>query len=295
MTRPLRLEFAGALYHVTSRGDHRSPIFLDELDRETWLEILGTVCSRYNFVVHSYCQMTNHYHLLVETVDAGLGTGLRQLNGAYSQHFNRRHRRIGHVFQGRYKAILCQKEKYLFELARYIVLNPVRAGMVSSPADWHWSSYQYMCKDAGAPPWLEIEPLLLKFAPTRAEALTAYRAFVLAGIAGQSPLMDAKHQLFLGDDDFIAQFTGPSPDNLMNVSRTHRKATAKPLTDYFGPGISRADGIADAFFSTAYSMAEIATHCGISVRTVSRAIRLREGAGTTAGAVQSSEMSDCRN
>lgn len=128
MTRPLRLEFAGALYHVTSRGDHRGSIYFDDTDRLAWLDVLATVCARFNFVVHSYCQMTNHYHLLIETIDGDLARGMRQLNGAYSQHFNRRHGLVGHVFQGRYKAILVQKESYLMELARYVVLNPMRAG-----------------------------------------------------------------------------------------------------------------------------------------------------------------------
>lgn len=141
MTRPLRLEFPGALYHVTSRGDRRGTIYLDDTDRLAWQEVLALVCERYHFVVHSFCQMSNHYHLLVETVEANLSQGMRQLNGVYTQHFNRRHKLVGHVLQGRYKAILVQKENYLLELARYIVLNPVRAHMVASPDDCYWSSH----------------------------------------------------------------------------------------------------------------------------------------------------------
>ena len=100
MTRPLRLEFSGALYHVTSRGDRRGDIYRDDDDRIAWLAVLSETCSRYNFVVHAFCQMTNHYHLLIETIDGDLGRGMRQLNGAYSQYYNRRHRLVGHVFQG---------------------------------------------------------------------------------------------------------------------------------------------------------------------------------------------------
>ena len=133
MARPLRLEFAGALYHVTSRGDRREDIYLDDGDRQDWLAVLAHVCERFNWVVHAYCQMTNHYHLLVETVDGNLSQGMRQLNGLYTQRFNRRHRQVGHLFQGRYKAILVQKEAHLLELSRYVVLNPVRAGMVALP------------------------------------------------------------------------------------------------------------------------------------------------------------------
>jgi len=142
MTRPLRLEFSGALYHVTSRGDGREAIFLDNEDREIFLGVLSSVCERFNWCVHAYCLMDNHYHLLIETPDANLSKGMRQLNGVFTQSFNRKHKRVGHVFQGRYKAIIVQKESYLLELARYIVLNPVRAGMVRSAKDWPWSSYR---------------------------------------------------------------------------------------------------------------------------------------------------------
>ena len=130
MARPLRIEFAGALYHVTSRGDRREDIYLDDGDRQLFLEVLEAVCERFNWEVHAYCLMSNHYHLLVETPDGNLSRGMRHLNGVYTQRFNRRHKKVGHVFQGRYKAILVQKENYLLELSRYIVLNPVRAGMV---------------------------------------------------------------------------------------------------------------------------------------------------------------------
>jgi glycosyltransferase involved in cell wall biosynthesis len=130
MARPLRIEFAGALYHVTSRGDGREDIYLNDEDREVWLEVLGEVCGRYNWVCHTYCLMSNHYHILIETPESNLSLGMRQLNGGYTQRFNKRHNRVGHVFQGRFKGILVDKESYLLELARYIVLNPVRAKMV---------------------------------------------------------------------------------------------------------------------------------------------------------------------
>ena len=141
MARPLRLEFAGALYHITSRGDRREAINRAADDREAWLEVLGNVCARFNWVLYAYCQMTNHYHVLVETIDGNLSRGMRQLNGRYTQRFNRRHSLVGHVLQGRYKAILVQKETYLLELTRYVVLNPLRAGVVNQPEDWPWSSY----------------------------------------------------------------------------------------------------------------------------------------------------------
>ena len=119
MARPLRLEFAGALYHITSRGNERKAIYVDDTDFELFLTLLGKVCEQYNWVVHAYCLMTNHYHLLVETPDANLSKGMRQLNGTFTQAINRQHQRVGHLFQGRYKAILVDKDAYLLELSRY--------------------------------------------------------------------------------------------------------------------------------------------------------------------------------
>ena len=118
MARPLRIEFAGALYHLTARGNGWGDIYLDDSDRVLFLEVLAGVCKQYNWLCRAYCLMGNHYHLLVETPDANLSQGMRQLNGVYTQRFNRRHKRVGHVFQGRYKAILVQANSYLLELSR---------------------------------------------------------------------------------------------------------------------------------------------------------------------------------
>ena len=138
MSRPLRLEFPGALYHVTARGNGRDNIYLDDVDRRAFDDLLSEVCERHVWRVHAACQMGNHYHLLIETPDANLSRGMRQLNGVYTQRFNRWHGRAGHVFQGRYKAILVEKQAYLLELCRYVVLNPVRAAMAARPGDWPW-------------------------------------------------------------------------------------------------------------------------------------------------------------
>ena len=132
MARPLRIELSGGLYHVTSRGDRREDIYFSEADREAWLALFAQVCARFNWICHAYCLMTNHYHLIIETPEGNLANGMRQLNGVYTQIVNRAHGRVGHVFQGRYKAILVDKESYLLELVRYVVLNPVRAGMVDN-------------------------------------------------------------------------------------------------------------------------------------------------------------------
>lgn len=141
MTRPLRIEFKGALYHITSRGNARQVIFLTEKDFTDFLFVLCSVVKRYHFILHAYCLMNNHYHLLIETPEGNLSKGIRQLNGLYTQRFNQRHQRVGHLLQGRYKAILVDKDNYLLALCRYVALNPIRAKIVKDPKDYKWSSY----------------------------------------------------------------------------------------------------------------------------------------------------------
>lgn len=277
MTRPLRLEFAGALYHVTSRGDRRGAIYFDNTDRQAWLEVLATVCTRFNFVVHAFCQMTNHYHLLVETIDGELGRGMRQLNGAYSQHINRRHGLAGHVFQGRYHAILVQKEGYLLELARYVVLNPLRARMVDSLDAWPWSSHRHVMLPEGKPEWLETDWLLGLFSSDRNHACHAYHKFVASGIGLLSPLRHTEHQMFLGDRNFVEEHLNRAePDALGEITRVQRRSVALSLQEYGARYPNRAEAMALAYRSTAYSMPEIAQHFGVSTKTVGRAVKLFE-------------------
>jgi len=170
MARPLRLEFPGALYHVTSRGDRREAIYEDDDDRLQWLDVLSKVCDRYNWRVHAYCLMDNHYHVLLETGDGNLSKGMRHLNGVYTQYFNRRHNRVGHVYQGRFKAVLVEKEAYLLELSRYVVLNPIRARMINNMDQWQWSSYRSTIGKAPEPAWLETDWLLSQFGRQRKHA-----------------------------------------------------------------------------------------------------------------------------
>jgi putative transposase len=278
MARPLRLEFAGALYHVTSRGDRREDIFLSDDDRKEWLAVLALVCDRFNWVVHAYCQMTNHYHLLIETVEGNLSQGMRQLNGLYTQRFNRHHGMVGHLFQGRYKAILVQKEAHLLELSRYVVLNPVRAKMVVLPEEWHWSSYGACVHDQFAPPWLDTDWLLLQFGTERNRARKAFRQFVFEGHELASPLLATRHQLLLGDDDFVKQHqTEMKKSDLREVSIAHRRSLALSLDAYQERYAQRNEAMAQAYQSGAYTMAQIAEHFGVHYMTVSRAVRAHEG------------------
>src|SRR4249920_3550219 len=177
MARPLRIEYADALYHVTSRGDRQEAIFDDDQDRTGFLNVLGEVISRFRWRCNAYCLMGNHYHLMIETPQGNLTKGMRQLNGVFTQWSNRRHKRSGHLFQGRYKAILVDRDSYFLELARYIVLNPVRAAMVKHPRLWAWSSYAAMIGKSATPAWLTSGDLLAQFGKRRAAARRRYQQF----------------------------------------------------------------------------------------------------------------------
>ena len=163
---------------------------------------MSHVCERFNWVVHSYYQVTNHYHLLVETIDGNLSRGMRQLNGIYTQMFSRRYHESGHLFQGRYKAILVQKETYLLELTRYVVLNPVRARMVTKPEYWEWSSFNAMMGAETERQWLDVDWTLSQFGKNRGEAIAAYQQFVMEGKGLPDPKEQTKYQMFLGSDEF---------------------------------------------------------------------------------------------
>lgn len=201
MARPLRLEFPGALYHLTARGNARENIYHDDTDRRHFLDLLGREIGQQGWKCYAYCLMNNHYHLLIETPQANLVQGMRRLNGVYTQAFNRRHHRVGHVFQGRYKSILVDRDSYLLELCRYIVLNPVRAQVVSSVRDWPWSSYRGTAGFGRPPDWLETEGVLAWFGRERKRAQLAYRRFVAAGAL--SPWGDLRGQIWLGHEDFL--------------------------------------------------------------------------------------------
>ena len=181
MARPVRLEYPGALWHVTVRGNERRHVFRAESDRLFFLDLLGRTVGLFRWRLHAYVLMGNHYHLLVETPEPTLSRGMRELNGVYTQAFNRRHRRSGHLFQGRFKSILVEKQPHLLELARYVVLNPVRARLVRSAGAWRWSSYRATAGLAPAPRWLEVEGTLDLFGGNRSLARASYRKFVGEG------------------------------------------------------------------------------------------------------------------
>jgi len=271
MTRPLRLEFEGALYHITSRGDRREAIYESDADRSGFLSLLGDVCATYNWICHAYCLMGNHYHLLVETPDANLSRGMRQLNGVYTQDFNRRHGRCGHVFQGRYKSILVDRESYLLELTRYIVLNPVRAGMVKCPQDWPWSSFRAIVGRAESPAWLYNDWLLSVFGRHKADAIARYLEFVSEGMHHASIWSDLNQQIYLGDDQFVERVQSMInlEQDLSEIPAAQSRPRAKPLHVYLRLEQDRNRAIARAYQSGGYTLREIAAYFNLHYSTVS--------------------------
>lgn len=284
MARPLRIEYPGAVYHITSRGNARGRIYKDDKDRETFLEILGSVIKRYNYLCHAYCLMDNHYHLIIETPEANLSRGMRQLNGVYTQAYNRRHRETGHIFQGRYKAILVEKEEYLLELCRYVVLNPIRAGIIKSPDQWQWSSYLATIGKAKAPEYLTVEWILGQFASKRRKAERQYAEFVKSGIIKGKPWDDLKGQILLGEEDFITRFKGLLADKkeIKEIPRLQRYVGRPELAKLFkkkdtGDRGRREDVIYHAHVKYGYTLKEIADYLRIHYTTVSKIIKEAEG------------------
>ncbi len=284
MSRPIRLEFPNALYHVTSRGNAQQNIYLCDADRQQFLNVLEHVCQRYNWVVHAYCLMSNHYHLLIETPDANLSKGMRQLNGLYTQDFNRTHKRVGHVYQGRYKAILVEKQAYLLELARYIVLNPVRAEMVRSAKDWKWSSYRATAALTKGPKWLATHWLLSQFAKTKNVAIKHYREFVKAGKNQPSPMDELKNQVYLGGEEFIEEMQGKlsslqssSDSDLSEVPRVQRRLATFTLQEIMDKNPDRNTGILQAYQTGRFSMKEVGLQFGLHYSRVSRIVKSAQG------------------
>src|SRR6266576_3422054 len=273
MARPLRLEFPGAIYHVTSRGNARHRVFFTDADRELLLSILSGVVSRYGWICHAYCLMANHYHLLVETPKANLSIGMRQLNGIYSQSFNRWHKRVGHLFQGWFKAILVERESHLLELCRYIVLNPVRVKGSAKASTWKWSSYRATAGLASVPEFLRTDWILEQFGKSRLRAQQQYREFVRDGLASR-PWDDLKGQIDLGSEACVEKHASGKKD-IKEIARGQLRAAKPSLEQILGRRGEK--GIGEAY-EHGYRLNEIASHLGVHYATVSRRLKWIEQA-----------------
>ena len=280
MSRPLRIEYPGAVYHVTSRGNEKKPVFKDDNDRQNFLNTLQHVNKRYNWICHTYCLMTNHYHLLIETPDGNLSIGMRQLNSVYTQLFNKRHGRTGHLFQGRYKAILIQKDSHLLEVCRYVVLNPVRAKMVDKPEGWKWSSYLATGGKAKPHPCLTPDWVLGQFSRKQGKAEQEYRKFVSWGIGKATIWTEVRGQAVLGEEGFIDQFVDhlKKHKKIPEIPRSQRHADRPVLDKLFGAGQShtgqkRRKIITEAIEQYGYRQKEIADHLGLHYSLISRIVK----------------------
>jgi REP element-mobilizing transposase RayT len=280
------LEYPGAVYHVTARGNAGQEIFLDDEDREAFLATLGTVVARFHWIVHAYCLMTNHYHLLVETPEANLSRGMRQLNGVTTQAFNRRHDRTGHVLEGRFKAILVEKESPLLELARYVVLNPVRARAVEHPRLWKWSSYRATSQETRVPDFLTTDWILAQFRSKRELPERGYRRFVAEGrdIAVWENLRGG---VFLGSDAFVKKLSRrlrgkPESKEIPQAQRRAARPTLETLFQGKTKDKAKRDrAIHEAVVRHGYTQSAIASYLDLHYSTVSRIVKQVDAAQET--------------
>ena len=287
MSRPLRIELPDGLYHVTSRGDRREPIFVDDDDRIVLLEVVAQAMARFDAMAHAYCLMGNHYHFVLQTRQANLSRMMRHVNGVYAQAFNRRHGIVGHLFQGRFKAIHVDRDAYFLAVCRYVDLNPVRARLVDDPSAWRWSSYRAHVGIDTVPEWLhsgELHAHLLgRKAASAADQTTAsasYQQFVQDGLGDPLWERGLRQEIYLGGADFIEQIQtrmsheqAHSADIPAAQSRRPRAARLDPAQP------SREQRMLRAHLEGNQSLSAIAKDWGLSVSRVSRLIRRAELAG----------------
>lgn len=279
MARPLRIEYPGATYHVVARGNERSHIYTDDHDREGFLSEVERIAHRLQWQLVAYCLMGNHYHLLVRTANGDLCRGMRNVNGVYAQAFNRRHQRVGHLFQGRYKAILVEDGQYLQAVGRYILRNPVRAGICPRPQDWPWSSYNATLGHAPALHCLDPRPLLLPFGPDAGTALPYFRTFVEDD--GEDATWDPlAGRVILGSDTFSVEQTAAAQHRISQDIPQIQRDPVRPHLAEIITAPRNADQLRRARHTHGYRIAQIAAFLGCHPSTVSRALRAAESEAT---------------
>lgn len=278
MSRPLRIEYPGAVYHVISRGNAGQDIFITNHDRQKFLHWLEDTVKIHNLLIHAYCLMGSHYHLLVETPDGNLSKAMRDLNGNYTQSFNYFHERKGHLMQGRYKAYVIEKEAYLLEVARYIVLNPVRAGLVAHPNKWAWSSYAMTAGKNKSTHWFFSEWILDFFAANKTNARHHYKKYIQAGIDAGDPHQEAVNGFLLGGSQFVHRIWEQTngSEELREYPRKERvvgRLSLKEIFEDVKTKQDRDDAIKFARFRCGYLASEIAREVNLERSVVSRISR----------------------
>ncbi|MDH3461569.1 MAG: transposase [Burkholderiaceae bacterium] len=285
MSRPLRIEFPGAVYHVTSRGDRRESIFECDADRHVLLAVVAQGLERFGAQMLAYCLMGNHYHFVLHTRKANLSLLMRHINGVYTQAFNRSHAKVGHLFQGRFKAILVDRDAYLVEVCRYVELNPVRARIVNSPSAWAWSSYRAHVMEAASPVWLDTEGmhgyLLGRPANGSADSKRAARLYAKLVEAGRDVRLweqSLNRQIYLGDDDFVMRMQSLAAQDgaiSKNVPKPQR-SMPKDLAHWLRVCESREEALRRAHVESGISMTALASELGVTVARVSQLIARAE-------------------
>lgn len=274
MSRPLRIEFAGALYHVTARGNEQKAILRDDFDRAEWVTTLAQVCDRFAWRCIAWCLMDNHFHLVLETPRPNLARGMRQLNGRYAQRFNRRHRRVGHLFQARYKALLVQRGGHLLEACRYTVLNPERTRRPRRYDTWPWSSYRATAGLEPAPRWLELDQVLGQFASKRRLAQRRYRAFIHAGLEdGLHRPLPTDGGIYLAEHAYIRR-RGGKPNGSPEIPRAQREPIGVLLEQLLRASSDQA--VTRAYREGGYTLREIADALDVHYSTISRRLAVQE-------------------
>jgi len=278
MARPLRLELPGAVYHVTSVGNGGQLVFREPEDSARFLDILGETCRRFDWACWAYCLLPDRYHLVVETRQATLARGMRQLNGRYTQDFNRRHGVGGHVLQGRYRAVMVESPDFVAAICRDTVRQPLAQGLADDPLAWRWSSHRAVAgrlpPGRPAPDWLAVDALLALHGGDPAR----YGDDVAA--ADRAAVWDhLRHQVFLGSEAFVAAMRewarteAAGRGNLAEIPKAQWQAPPPPLETFAAEAASRDEAMARAYLSGAYSQASIARHFAVHYSTVSRAVR----------------------
>lgn len=235
MPRPLRIQYPGAVYHVMNRGNARQAIFEDAADANRFIEILDQIAAPLDWRCYAYCLMTSHYHLVLQTPQPNLSAGMQALSARYTQEFNRRHRRDGHLFRGRFKALLVERESYLIPLVRYVVLNPVLADLVQDPGAWRWSSYRASAGLSPAPPLLDLSWMIGTYAFALPQAQEAWRVHIAEGAADHAKVRALEPMLrnrsILGASDFARE------------ARRRARKGSDPISRKRGQTLSAAKGV----------------------------------------------------
>jgi REP element-mobilizing transposase RayT len=290
MARPLRIQAPGLTYHVMARGNAGRAIYRDDEDRTQFLEVLGACAAVHRLICHAYCQMDTHYHVVLTTAEANLSKAIHDVNGTYATWWNRRHKRVGHVFQGRFRAQIVQEEGYLLEVCRYVALNPVRARLVARPEAWRWSSYRATTGMAARPDFLVTDFLLSHFGALEGSAGDRYRSYVEAAVV-KPVRMPRRGAPVIGDAEFVRRFRSKLRQPLRSVPLQPRWEDRPSLAQLFDGAAAKRERNARtilAFRVHRYSMRELARFLELDPSTISRIVG-GKGSGDARSRIQGSD------